>query len=450
VWINGFNEPGNGYNLQSITDQQVAIYNGVRSVSPDKFVAMEEPSGGNPGLVGTSGKGYDGSAGMPPSAYANMHNIVWTPHFYGWIAKYSTDPVVVAQAFQGSVQSASGVAAAQSIRSADGLVPVVIGEFGDSTTGTDIDADGSVVVDVVGKSGKGFLAWHWHASNNAGDMLTTDNAGTLTPYGKQVQGLILRAAQIEDGQTPAPTQTPVPTTAPPSGSGTPGTWLDGSVSGMPYKVLLPNGVTPSGGYKLMVYEHQLDMGIPNNVPQLVSWMNNWFNSTTFRVAHPDVIVVAPLCDNTGDTSGNSYNFGGVSSSVTKGRDQVLSVVQAMRNTYNINPKQITITGNSMGGLGTWELIAYKPDIFCAAMPLAGSNYTRDQVQTANALMQKPIWAVHGSSDTNVPIAWDRNMYASIHGAGGAMKYTELSMGHDVWDTVYPDPQYLGWLLAQSM
>jgi hypothetical protein len=200
VWINGFNEPSDGKNLPGVTDQQVAIYNGVHLVSPDVFVVMEEPCGGNPGLVGIKGRGYDGSGPMPSAAYAQMKNIIWSPHFYGWSCNYSNDRATVAAALKGSVDSASGIAAAQSITSVDNPVPVIIGEFGDSTTGDAIDSNGTLVVDVVGTSGYGFLAWHWRASTNPGDKLTVDDSGTLTPYGQQVRDLILRAAAIEDGQ----------------------------------------------------------------------------------------------------------------------------------------------------------------------------------------------------------------------------------------------------------
>jgi hypothetical protein len=203
VWINGFNEPSNGNNLPGVTDQQVAIYNGVRSVSPSVFVVMEEPCGGNPGLVGIKGRGYDGSGPMPQAAYTPMHNIIWGPHFYGWLSNYSNDRATVEAAFHGSIDSASGVTAAQSITSADNLVPVIIGEFGDSTTGNTIDSNGTLVVDVVGTSGYGFLAWHWRASTNPGDKLTNDDSGSLTPYGHQVADLILKAAAIEDAQPSA-------------------------------------------------------------------------------------------------------------------------------------------------------------------------------------------------------------------------------------------------------
>jgi predicted esterase len=529
VWINGFNEPGNGNNLPGITDQQVAIYNGIRSVSPDVINVLELPSGGNPGLVGTRGRGYDGSGPMPSSAYATMHNVVWGPHFYAWTAKYSTDRTTVQAALIGSVESASGMSAVQSITSADGVVPIIIGEFGDSTTGIDIDPDGSLVVDVVGKSGYGFIAWHWQAAINPGDLLTS--GGVLTAYGKQVSALITAArgtvtppvitpppptntditllpgdgktgtdrvgalwsldsggnvirntvalpggagtssihitggiAVAYDGKTgvgytwdgtvwnevATTTTTPPVTTTPTTATGKPGVWLDGAVSGMPYKLLTPTGYDPNISYACMIYLHQLDWGIPNNVPALMTALNNWFNTPAFRAAH-NIFVLAPLLDQSADPSGVSVNFGGVSANITDGREGVLRSLQSVKNAYNIDKSRVSITGNSLGGIGTWELIADLPNTFCAAMPLAGASYTRSVSATCTALKTKPIWAIHGSNDTNVPLDWDRSMYAQMQAIGGVMKYTEVTgAGHDVWDTVYLDTTHMNWLLSQSM
>jgi predicted esterase len=539
VWINGFNEPGDGTNLAGITAQQVAIYNGIRGVSPNVINVLELPSGGNPGLVGTAAKGYDGNGPMPASAYANMRNIVWGPHFYGWMPKFSTDRATVQTAFTGSVGLAQGIAAVQSIHSADGVVPVIIGEFGNSTTGDAIDVDGDLVDDVVGTSGYGFIAWHWDANSNPnqpGDRLVSN--GALTDYGKKIAALILKAAG--GGQ---PVTAPPVTTAPvgvttvfpgdgngaidvngvvwsisaggnvllggtsvPGGGGTsklsiiggvavaydsatangytwsgtqwvaytggtgalpsttvasapstntggtvsPGKWLDGRTSNMSFKVLLPNNFVATVGYPIILYLHQLDMGTGNNVTALMQEIDPWFNGPTFRSKHAAIVVV-PLLDQSADPSGNTVNFGGVSSGVVAGRDNALVCLQAVRNAYNNDPRRISVTGNSLGGIGAWEMIAFRPDLFCAAMPLAGASYSRDVDTTCTLLKDKPIWSIHGANDTSVPLAWDRAISAQMKSIGGVLKYSELAgMGHDVWDTVYPDPQYLGWLMSQSM
>src|ERR1700709_755274 len=54
VWFGTYNEPGNGTNLAGIAAQEVATYNTIRATGNANPILMEEPSGGNPGTVGTN------------------------------------------------------------------------------------------------------------------------------------------------------------------------------------------------------------------------------------------------------------------------------------------------------------------------------------------------------------------------------------------------------------
>jgi hypothetical protein len=199
-----FNEPGNGTNLAGITAQEVAIYNTIRGANSDALVLMELPSGGNPGLVGAQARGYDNAGPMPPSAYAQMTNIVWDLHYYGWGSKFSTDQATVNQALTGSVASATGILGAQSITSADGVVPVIIGETGNSTNGTTIDANADQVLAAVASSGLSYAVWAWDDADVPGDKLTDQSQ--LTSFGRQVAAMIAQTAK----QAAPPPANPVP------------------------------------------------------------------------------------------------------------------------------------------------------------------------------------------------------------------------------------------------
>ncbi len=142
---------------------------------------MELMGGGNPGTIGA---GF----GMTPATYASMTNIVWDLHFYGWAANYSTDPATVSAALIGSASSGTGILAAQTIPSADGLVPVLIGEYGDSTDGQTIDANASQVISAVESSGYGCSAWEDSPSTGGADILVSN--GVLTSYGQTVAAFI--------------------------------------------------------------------------------------------------------------------------------------------------------------------------------------------------------------------------------------------------------------------
>ena len=187
VWFGTMNEPNTGsYGASeaAISVQEQATYNAIRGTGSNAIIMNELYGGGNPGTVGA---GF----GMTPSTYANMTNIVWDFHSYGWDSNYSIDQAAVTAALMGSASGGYGIAAAQSIHSADGLVPVIMGEFGDSTIGSSVDANGTQVVNAVLNSGFGYAAWTWGGQGGA-DQLTQN--GQLTAFGQEVAAGIAATA----------------------------------------------------------------------------------------------------------------------------------------------------------------------------------------------------------------------------------------------------------------
>ncbi len=179
VWFGSMNEPQTSYGAgeAAISTQEAAIYAAIRGAGSNTIIMMELMGGGNPGTVGA---GF----GMTPSTYASMTGIVWDFHFYGWDSGYSTDPATVTAALLGSASAGDGIAAAQTITSADGVVPVLIGEYGDSTDGQNVDANWTQVLAAVQASGYGSAAWEVSPGGQA-DVLVSSN-GTLTSYGQEV------------------------------------------------------------------------------------------------------------------------------------------------------------------------------------------------------------------------------------------------------------------------
>ena len=169
VWFGTFNEPGTQGG--SVSGWELATYNAIRGAGNNNPILLE--------IVGWPGAWNNA---MTPSDFAGMHNTIWDPHFYGWVARYATDQATVDQAL------ADEIAAVQQIPSADGKMPVIIAEYGNSTDGSTIDPNGAQVVTSVanaGGSGKaGSAAWAWLPGGNADHL---QNGGTLTsPYGQQV------------------------------------------------------------------------------------------------------------------------------------------------------------------------------------------------------------------------------------------------------------------------
>ena len=111
----------------------------------------------------------------------------------------------------------------------------------------------------------------------------------------------------------------------------------------------------------------------------------------------------------------------------------------------IDRSRVYVTGISMGGYGTWDLLCRKPEWFAAAMPICGGA----DVKQADKVAQVPIWVYHGDRDTTVPFVRSRRMTAALWSCGGNVKYTEYpGVGHASWIPAYGTPENLKWLFSQ--
>ena len=139
----------------------------------------------------------------------------------------------------------------------------------------------------------------------------------------------------------------------------------------------------------------------------------------------------------------SYDLG--RTPISKPTTAALGLLAALQAQYPIDPKRLLVTGLSMGGYGTWDIIARRPTMFAAALALCGGG---DPAQ-APAIRDVPVWAFHGDQDPAVPVRGSRLMIQALRKAGGHPRYTEVAgHGHDVWTVAYRDGEVLRWLLGQ--
>ena len=141
------------------------------------------------------------------------------------------------------------------------------------------------------------------------------------------------------------------------------------------------------------------------------------------------IVMAPLC-----TSGTWNEWMNI----------LLRLIESMRELPYIDQTRIYLTGNSMGGYGTWELSILRPDWFAAVMPVCGGGCGG----FARYLVDLPIRTFHGLCDKTVDPIESMQMAKAVNMAGG---HAELilfpKLTHNCWDAVYSDERNYDWLLA---
>jgi len=120
------------------------------------------------------------------------------------------------------------------------------------------------------------------------------------------------------------------------------------------------------------------------------------------------------------------------------------VAQAGR-VYPIDRDRIYIIGFSMGGMGVYRALEMQPDLFAAAIPIAGNG----DPAKASLYYRTPIQIFHGGQDRNVYPAAARRMDVALRAAGGHPQLNLFpDMGHDPTRTM-SDERTWDWLFAQK-
>jgi predicted peptidase len=124
---------------------------------------------------------------------------------------------------------------------------------------------------------------------------------------------------------------------------------------------------------------------------------------------------------------------------------VFEIVDGLRRELVIDERRIYVTGQSMGGAGTWHMTAQRPRLFAAAVACCGSRTGDAAVDSVGT----PLWNFHGDADATVPPAVSRDRIAALRKAGGHPLATEYAgVGHNVWEWAYTEPALVSWVFSQ--
>jgi predicted peptidase len=217
-----------------------------------------------------------------------------------------------------------------------------------------------------------------------------------------------------------------------------GSVSDGSGS-LPYRLFEPTGVAPDQKVPLVLFLHGMGERGTDNVTQ-TTWMGGLVNAT--RSGPYASYVLAPQIDT------NSW-FQSFSSKPTEAMSLTIQALKQVIHSENVDTSRVYVTGLSMGGMGTWDILSREPKLFAAAVPMSGGGDTR----TASEIKDTPIWAFHGSADDLVPVSATENMIQALRDAGGTPRFTEVEGGgHVIWDPIYEDASHTlyPWLFSQHL
>ena len=162
-----------------------------------------------------------------------------------------------------------------------------------------------------------------------------------------------------------------------------------------------------------------------------------------QAKHP-CIVMAPGCDGKQTRWAKSDFRASDARSVMA---ELMEALDAVIAETKADKSRLYITGQSMGGMGTWGTIAEHAGKFAAAVPVCGIWQPAD----ASKMNGVAIWAFHGGDDKTVPVTGSRDMIAALKKAAvkPEPKYTEFpGVGHGSWGPAYEKAELWEWLFAQ--
>lgn len=151
-----------------------------------------------------------------------------------------------------------------------------------------------------------------------------------------------------------------------------------------------------------------------------------------------------------------------------GDQDVLRAIAEAKKRLSVDEDRVGLTGESMGGWGTWNVATRHPQLFSAIAPVfGGADYhsqlpepalakldadekklwdRRTSFAQLESLLNLPIWVLHGDADKTVSVDFSRYAVRVLQRWGYDVRYRELpGRGHE---DLKAQSAVVDWLVAQ--
>jgi len=218
-----------------------------------------------------------------------------------------------------------------------------------------------------------------------------------------------------------------------------------------YRIMMPKNFDVSKQYPIVLFLHGAGERGNDNKAQLIHG-SSLFASKKNRKNFP-AIVVFPQCPTDSywakvDIDRSSYPLKiefPENTKPTKPMELVIKLMDDLVSKAYVNKNQIYVAGMSMGGMGTFEILARKPKMFAAAIAICGagnSNLSKKYATTT------PLWVFHGAKDNVINPQESLQMVSRILKYGGTPNFTLYANdNHNSWDSAFSESELLSWLFS---
>lgn len=218
-----------------------------------------------------------------------------------------------------------------------------------------------------------------------------------------------------------------------------------------YRKLIPKDFDQSKQYPLVFFLHGSGERGNDNEAQLTHGSELFVKN---RDSFPS-IVIFPQCpiedywaNATVDRSTKPFNLKfPLDIAPTKSLQLLMELIDQMLIKTYVNKNKVYVGGLSMGGMGTFEILYRKPEVFAAAFSICGAGNPEATERYAKSI---PMWIFHGANDDVVNPMQSVNMVGGILKYGGKPNFSLFAKdNHNSWDSAFVEPKLLSWLFSNS-
>ena len=220
---------------------------------------------------------------------------------------------------------------------------------------------------------------------------------------------------------------------------------------LPYRILKPVDFDSSKQYPLHIFLHGAGERGSDNAAQLIHGSDLFVEKNSEFPA----IVIFPQCpvddywaqinfEYTNEERVPVFEFP-KESEPGWAMSAVMTMIKAELEEPYIDSDRVYLSGLSMGGMGTFELLYRMPDTFAAATPICGGGNPEHIPSWGKPV---PLWVFHGDTDNVVPALYSQVMVDALKAGGFNPKFSLYpSVGHDSWTSAFAEPDLFSWIYS---
>ncbi len=221
---------------------------------------------------------------------------------------------------------------------------------------------------------------------------------------------------------------------------------------LPYRILFPPSYDGNQKFPILFFLHGAGERGNDNTSQLSYGSQLFLDS----INEYPCIIIYPQCaanqwwanNSNGDVLSNGFPlFNNTNLDAIHPSIELLELlIDSLATVNTVDTSRIYIAGLSMGGMGTSQMLAKRPDFFAAGIVMAGIA----PLNFSAILKQTPTWIFHGLQDNIVSPSHSSDYFLAIDDSSQTHKITQYSgVGHSSWLNAFAEPDFLNWIFSKN-